>query len=189
MQKKKSPIQNSQTGVTGYHHTVYTGANSTFNFPAPLSFFLFFYFASFSCSRQGAFLWICLYVSICRSRTGLPARLPMCKPVNRLWHMRDGLFFWVARRESWSVWCCWLQSVGLISRGVAAESGTFSSLTWWLKNCEKCQLCVMFPINWKVMSGKIWHYCHNYLSPFCKVDFVLVAWAAIRLFPFCCRWL
>lgn len=69
-----------------------------------------------------------------------------------------------------------------ISRGVAAESGTFSSLTWWLKNCEKCQLCVMVPINWKVMSGKIWHYCHNYLSPFWKVDFVLVAWAAVRLF-------
>lgn len=91
--KKKSLIQNSQTGVTGYHHTVYTGANSTFNFPAP-----HFLFSSFSRSRPGAFLWICLDISICRSTTGLPARLPACKPVNRL-------VFWVAEGKSWSVWC------------------------------------------------------------------------------------
>lgn len=56
----KCLIQFSQTGVTGYHQTVYTGANSTFNFPAVL--FLFFpfheadslHFCGFACTFPSA---------------------------------------------------------------------------------------------------------------------------------------
>lgn len=88
---------------------------------------------SFSWSRQFAFLWICLYISICRSTTGLSNCLPTCKPVNRSWHIRDSLFLGCQGKVmvSTMVQGSICQRIGW---GVAAQPGTFFFLSmWWLK--------------------------------------------------------
>lgn len=167
--KKKSLIQNSQTGVTGYHHTVHTGANSTFNFPAPLFYFVPFHeadrvhFCGFACTFPSADL----------------------QQVSQLACQRVNL--WI----DYGTWgtACFLGCQGKVVAGVVSLGSICQpyklgcGCTEWdflvvdvrIENCEKCQLCIMFPINWEVTSGKIRHYCHHFLSPFCKIDFVLVA--------------